>query len=371
METIKVHLGTRSRDRSYDILIGHSLADLGQTLRQRGMAADVMVFTSPRIGNLYYARLEAGLREAGFFRIGRHDIPDGEKNKNTAEWEKAINALATFSPSPDSVPLVINLGGGVVGDLGGFAAASFRRGVPYVQVPTTLLADVDCGVGGKVGVNFGQVKNLIGTYYQPKLVFVDLTLLKTLTDREIRSGIAEVIKYGTVCRKELFEYLEENIERLNSLDMRMVLRIVRDCYSIKAKIVEEEEDEHDDSGVRIVLNFGHTIGHALEILADYQMTHGEAVSIGMVAATEIAIQQGICEETLLGRLKDLLARAGLPLDAKQFNIRLDAVMDRMRHDKKFVHGRNRFVLPVACGQWCHREGIPEPLVRQVIEAHLV
>ena len=371
METVKVHLGTRSCDRSYDILIGHSLADLGQTLRQRGMAADVMVFTSPRIGNLYYARLEAGLREAGFFRIGRHDIPDGEKNKNTAEWEKAINALATFSPSPDSVPLVINLGGGVVGDLGGFAAASFRRGVPYVQVPTTLLADVDCGVGGKVGVNFGQVKNLIGTYYQPKLVFVDLTLLKTLTDREIRSGIAEVIKYGTVCRKELFEYLEENIERLISLDMRMVLRIVRDCYSIKAKIVEEEEDEHDDSGVRIVLNFGHTIGHALEIPAGYEMTHGEAVSIGMVAATEIAIQQGVCEETLLERLKNLLTRAGLPLDAKQFNIPLDVVMDTMRHDKKFVHGTNHFVLPVACGQWCEREGIPETLVRGVVEAHIV
>ena len=364
METVKVYCH-RSDDRSYDILIGRSLADLGQTLRQKGMAADVMVFTSPRIGNLYYPRLEAGLQEAGFFQISRHDIPDGEENKNVKEWEEAVNALATFSPSPDSLPLVINLGGGVVGDLGGFAAASFRRGVPYVQVPTTLLADVDCCVGGKVGVNFEHVKNLLGMYYQPKLVFADLTLLKTLADREIRSGIAEIIKYGTVCRKELFEYLEENLEGLISLDMHVVFRIVRDCLSIKAEIVEK--DERDDSGVRVVLNFGHTIGHALEILANYQMTHGEAVSIGMVAATEIAVQQGICEEALLERLKNLLTRVGLPLDAKHFNIQLDAVMATMRHDKKFIHGTNHFILPVACGAWCEREGIPESLVRKAVQ----
>lgn len=360
METVRVGLGSRA----YDIMVGdHCLAELGQALRQRGLAADAMVFTSPRIGGLYYDRLRNGLLEAGFCRIERHDIPDGEVHKNEEEWRRALNALAEFCPPPGAVPLVLNLGGGVVGDLGGFIAGAFRRGVPYVQVPTTLLADVDCSVGGKTGINFRGVKNLIGMFYQPNLVFADLSLLNTLEPREIRSGVAEVIKYGAVCSRELFEFLEENIESLVSLGEGVVGRVVRDCCRIKATVVME--DERDNLGKRVVLNFGHTIGHALEMAAGYRMTHGEAVAVGMIAATRLAVELGICNQVFLERLQGLITRAGLPVSAGNIDIGVDEVIGIMQHDKKFIHGTNRFVLPVDCGDWCEKEGVKETLIREV------
>lgn len=362
METIRVGLSAHA----YDIMVGNEcLRDLGQTLQQRGLTADVIVFTSPRIGRLYYKKLDAGLREAGFTHIGRYDIPDGEEHKNEAEWNKALTALNDFCPSPGSLPLVLGLGGGVVGDLGGFAAGTFRRGVPYVQVPTTLLADVDCGVGGKVGVNFSGVKNLVGMFYQPKLVYADLALLSTLDGREVRSGIAEIIKYAAVCSRELFEYLEKNMTALVGLDRGVVEHVVRDCYRIKARVVVE--DERDDLGKRVVLNFGHTIGHALEMAAGYGMTHGEAVAVGMVAATNIAVRLKVCRQAFLERLVNLITAAGLPVSAGGINAEADDVVKIMRHDKKFINGMNRFVLPVDCGDWCEREGIKDNIVREVIE----
>ena len=363
METIRVGLGARA----YDIMVDHGcLPQLGQELRQRGLVADVMVFTSPRIGGLYYDSLRSGLVEAGFQNIGRHDIPDGEENKNELEWRKAMNALAEFCPPPGSVPLVLNLGGGVVGDLGGFAAGAFRRGVPYVQVPTTLLGDVDCGIGGKVGINYHGVKNLIGMFYQPRLVFADLSLLKTLEDREVRSGIAEVIKYGAVCSGELFVFLEENIDALVALEKSALERVVRDSYRIKARVVAE--DERDDLGKRIVLNFGHTIGHALEMAAGYRMRHGEGVAVGMIAATRIAVELEICGGEFLERLHRLITRAGLPTSAREVEAGPDEIIAIMQRDKKFTHGVNRFVLPVGCGAWREEEGVPMELVREVVKS---
>jgi len=363
MDTIPVALG----ERSYDILVGHDcLGGLGSALRERGLITDVMVYTSPRIGGLYFEKLRGGLEEAGFARVGRHDIPDGEENKNLDEWRRAVEALAEFSPRPESVPLVVNLGGGVVGDMGGFAAATFRRGICYVQVPTTLLANVDSGVGGKTGVNSSGVKNLVGAFWQPRLVFSDVALLDTLDRREVRSGIAEVVKYGAVCDAGLFAFLEERIEDLVGLHREVVLRIVRDCYRIKAEVVHA--DERDDKGRRIVLNFGHTIGHAIEMAAAYRMTHGEAVSVGMVGAARIAVGLGICHADVLKRLTALLVRAGLPTSAASAGVEVDAVMSAMRHDKKFVSGVNRFVLPVGIGEWAEREGVPEALVRSTVEA---
>lgn len=363
METTRVSLGADS----YDIMVGDAcLIDLGQELRQRGLAADVLVFTSPRIGGLYYDRMARGLREAGFCRIGRHDIPDGEEHKNADEWLRALDALTEFFPPPSSRPLVLNLGGGVVGDLGGFAAHAYRRGVPYVQVPTSLLACVDGGIGGKLAFNRAGIKNLVGGFQQPKLVYADLSLLKTLDPREIRSGVAEVIKYGAVCDRDLFAFLEENVEGLVSLDMPVVRRVVRECYHIKAEVVGK--DERDNLGIRIVLNFGHTVGHALEMAADYRMTHGEAISVGMVAATKIGISLGTCSEAYLERLEALIQRAGLPTSAGHIGPELDEIMDKMRHDKKFVNGVNRFVLPVDLGKWCERQAIEETLVRDVVQS---
>jgi 3-dehydroquinate synthase len=192
--------------------------------------------------------------------------------------------------------LVFLLGGGVVGDLGGFAAAVFRRGVPFVQIPTTLLAAVDSSVGGKVAVNFGGVKNIMGAFNQPRLVFCDLALLKSLSPREIRSGASEVIKYGAVCSRALFEMLERGaLEMLLALDPETLTDVVAQCVRLKAEVVQR--DEFDKKGIRNVLNFGHTIGHALELSADYALTHGEAISIGMVAATRLALALGKCDQS--------------------------------------------------------------------------
>ncbi|MGH7953189.1 MAG: 3-dehydroquinate synthase family protein, partial [Limisphaerales bacterium] len=235
LDRINVSLG----DRSYDILVcKNELKDFGKILRTNGLSDDIMVFTSPRIGKLYFNQLHQSLRHGGFIRVIRHDIPDGEKNKNWEQYTKCLNALMENFPESGAIPTVINLGGGVVGDIGGFAAGTFRRGVPYIQVPTTLLGDVDCGIGGKVGINFNGVKNIIGMFYQPMLVFSDLSFLKTLAPREIRSGVAEVIKYGAICSPQLFKYLEDNIEKLVSLDSDVLLHVVKTCYRIKAEVVK-------------------------------------------------------------------------------------------------------------------------------------
>lgn len=346
-ETITVHLD----NRTHDILVSSGwLERFGELLAPRVPERNVMVFTSPTIGALYYAPLERSLINAGFAKIRRHDIPDGEQNKNLTEFANCCEALVENFPQSDSPPLVVNLGGGVVGDMGGFVAGTFmRRGVPYVQVPTTLLGCVDCGVGGKTGVNTRTVKNIIGRFYQPKLVFADLALLDTLPAREIRSGVAEVIKYGAVCDKALFEYLETHIENLIALDPPVLRHVVSECYRIKARVVAE--DEEDNRGKRNVLNYGHTIGHALEMANDFKMTHGEAICVGMIAANHIALRLGILDQLSANRIRALIQRAGLPISAESSEVSFDRLMESMRHDKKFREGKNLFVLPTGIGAW--------------------
>ena len=362
-DRITVHLG----NRSYDIVIfENAVKGFGKLLRERGISGEVMIFTSPRIGDLYFEMVQQSLRSAGFTRIVRHDIPDGEKNKNWKEYSNCLDALMKHFPESGEIPIVINLGGGVVGDIGGFAAGTFRRGIPYIQVPTTLLGDVDCGVGGKVGINFNHVKNIIGMFHQPLMVFSDLSFLKTLDPREVRSGVAEVIKYGAVCSRELFEYLEDNIEKLVALEPAVLRNVVNRCYRIKAEVVEQ--DEEDNKGVRIVLNFGHTVGHALEMEAKYRMTHGEAISVGMIAATKIALRLNKCDQTVLDRLQALINRAGLPVSIppKQ-KINITSLLETMKHDKKAVEGTNRFVLPTAIGKWCKHDKVSESLIAEVVK----
>ncbi len=359
-ETITVHL----ENRSHDILVGHGWLDrFGELLAARVVARNVMVFTSPRIGALYYEPLEKSLAAAGFQRICRHDIPDGEENKNLAEYSNCCEAVVRDFPQSSSAPAIVNLGGGVVGDMGGFVAATFMRGgAPYVQVPTTLLGCVDCGVGGKTGVNSKTVKNIIGRIYQPKLVFADLALLETLPPRDIRSGVAEVIKYGAVCDAALFEYLETNIEKLLALDAPVLRRVVSDCYRIKARVVEE--DELDDKGKRNVLNYGHTIGHALEMAADFRMTHGEAISIGMLAANHIALSLGALDQSSAGRIRSLIRRAGLPRSAE--GISFERLIESMKHDKKFREGGNLFVLPTGIGAWKSVRNVETSVISEAV-----
>ena len=309
------------------------------------------------------------LESAGFRRVVKHEIPASEEGKNWEEFSGACAALLENFPDAGSIPLVFLLGGGVVGDLGGFAAAVFRRGVPFVQLPTTLLAAVDSSVGGKVAVNFGGVKNIMGAFSQPRLVFCDLALLRSLSAREIRSGTSEVIKYGAVCSRELFEQLESgDLEKLIALEPPALQDIVAQCIRLKARVVEQ--DEFDKKGIRNVLNFGHTIGHALELSADYSLTHGEAISIGMVAATRLAIALGKCDQTFFDRLFSLLVRAGLPTTYPDAPGLFDRVLRAMQLDKKFRDGKNLFVLPTGAGSWEQQENVPWPLVHDALRSVL-
>ncbi len=364
---IDVDLGPRS----YPILIGGGLLEtLGTILRAHGLPQkNAFVVTNPQVGGIYFARLAAALTAAGFSRVVRHEIPPSEEGKSWDEFSKTCAALLENFPDTGAIPLVLLLGGGVVGDLGGFAAGVFRRGVPFVQLPTTLLAAVDSSVGGKVAVNFGGVKNIMGIFNQPRLVVCDLELLRTLDPREVRSGTSEIIKYGAVCSRSLFEQLEGGeIERLLALDPAVLADIVAQCVALKARVVEQ--DEFDKKGIRNVLNFGHTIGHALELSADYALTHGEAISIGMLAATRLAVQLGTCPQDFHSRLQALFERAGLPQFFPDAEGLFDRIVRALQMDKKFRDGKNLFVLPTGVGAWKQQQDIDWKLVNEAVRGCL-
>ena len=364
---VDVDLGSRS----YPVLIGTELlTGLGGILREHGLKqANAFVVTNPQVGGLYFFALEKALTAGGFTRVVRHEIPASEEGKNWDEFSGVCAALLENFPDTGAVPLVILLGGGVVGDLGGFAAGVFRRGVPFVQLPTTLLAAVDSSVGGKVAVNFGGVKNIMGIFNQPRLVVCDLALLRTLDAREVRSGASEIIKYGAVCSGALFQQLEDGaLEHLLALKPDVLTDIVAHCVRLKARVVEQ--DEFDKKGIRNVLNFGHTVGHALELSADYALTHGEAIAIGMIAATHLARALGKCDAGFAIRLRDLILRVGLPVSFAAAPELFDRVVRAMQMDKKFREGKNVFVLPTGVGQWEQVENVPWPLVHEAVRAVL-
>ena len=373
MNTVRVDVDLGPR--SYPVLIGSDLLPgLGRLLREHGLnQTQAFVITNAAVGALYFGRVEASLREAGFLRVVRHDIPASEEGKNWEEFSGSCAALLEAFPETGSVPLVLLLGGGVVGDLGGFVAGVFRRGVPFVQLPTTLLSAVDSSVGGKVAVNFGGVKNIMGIFNQPRLVVCDLSTLATLSGRELRSGMAEVVKYGGVCSGALFEQLEGNhgrgaLENMLALDPPTLTDIVAQCVRLKAGVVAQ--DEFDKKGIRNVLNFGHTIGHALELSADYALAHGEAIAIGMMAATRLALSLGLCEPSFLSRLESLLQRAELPLSHPDHPGHFERVLRAMQMDKKFKDGKNLFVLPTGVGTWQQVQNVPWDLVHAAVRSAL-
>jgi 3-dehydroquinate synthase len=363
LSRVAVDLGPRS----YEVLIASGLLPrIGELLRVKGFKqTNAFVITNPQVGGHYFGTLREVLTGAGFTRIERHDIPASEEGKNWDVFSGACAALLDAFPDAGATPLVFLLGGGVVGDLGGFAAAVFRRGVPFVQIPTTLLAAVDSSVGGKVAVNFGGVKNIMGAFSQPGLVVCDLDALDTLSERELRSGASEVIKYGAVCSASLFEQLElGDLEKLLERDPAVLADIVTQCVALKARVVEQ--DELDKKGIRNVLNFGHTIGHALELSADYALTHGESIAIGMIAATRIARELGMVDESFASRLQSLFDRAGLPTHYSGHADLFDRVKRALQLDKKFKDGRNVFVLPTQIGSWQQRENVDWALVDEAI-----
>lgn len=337
---LRVELG----ERSYYIYGGSGLLErTGELLSSPDLGRRCLVVTNPVVASLYGSKVKEGLEKAGFVPLFK-EVPDGEEAKSLSVAAELYD-LALSVGWERRCP-ILALGGGVVGDLAGFVAATLLRGVPFIQLPTTLLAQVDSSVGGKVAVNHPRGKNLIGAFYQPRLVIADLSTLKTLPDREWRSGLAEVIKYGVICDAGFFAYLEEHLERALSGEEPVLERIVLHSCRLKAEVVAQDEEE---KGLRAVLNFGHTVGHALEAVTDFAVyRHGEAVAMGMVVAARIAVNRGLFSPEGLARLEKLLRRASLPTEMPY--VERTAFLSALVRDKKVRDGRLRMVLPVEMGR---------------------
>lgn len=332
-ETVTVELG----ERSYPIIIGARLEGIGPRLAALVSDRRAAVITNPTVGKLYLDRVMTSLRDAGF-RVTTVEIPDGEEHKNLA-WLAAIYDRLLDAKMERSSP-VLALGGGVIGDLGGFAAATFLRGLPFIQLPTTLLAQVDSSVGGKTGINHPAGKNLIGAFYQPRLVLIDVETLKTLPRRELLAGLVEVIKYGAILDAELFALIEQKLDRILALDGELLREIVRRCCALKAVVVHRDERESD---YRAILNFGHTLGHAIESLTEYtRYLHGEAVAIGMAFAAKLSCSRGYCKPETMRRIVDLLTRAGLPVEVPRELVGAHLAL-AVERDKKVSGGKVKFI----------------------------
>ena len=334
VDTVTVELG----DRSYPIVIGTRILDeVGPRLGALLSSRQVAVITNPTVGKLHLNRVVTSLQGAEF-RSASIEIPDGEEHKNLAWLAFIYDRL--LDARMDRTSAVLALGGGVIGDLAGFAAATFLRGVPLVQLPTTLLAQVDSSVGGKTGVNHPAGKNLIGTFYQPRLVLIDIDTLRTLPRRELVAGLVEVIKYGAILDADLFGLIEQNLDRILALDAELLRHIVRRCCELKAMVVQRDEREAD---YRSILNFGHTLGHAIESLTEYkQYLHGEAVAIGMAFAAKISRSRGYCTDETVHRIVELLKRAGLPVEVPMELAAANMGL-AVESDKKVAGGKVKFV----------------------------
>ncbi len=342
MHVVKVSLG----ERSYDILINAPLEELGGRMEGLRTGRRTAVVTNAAVNRLYGGRALRSLAAAGFQAIPI-EVPDGEEAKSL-DWANAVYTALLINAFDRRSPLVA-LGGGVIGDLTGFAAATYQRGVPFIQAPTTLLAMVDSSVGGKTGVNHAMGKNMIGAFYQPRLVLMDLAVLGTLPQEEFLSGLAEVIKYGVIWDRELFDYLGRNREQVLAREHGALGHIIRRSCEIKAEVVSRDERE---GGLRAVLNFGHTLGHAVETLEHYAMRHGEAVAIGMVYAARLAHRSGLCDGKVPEQVERLVADYGLPAGLSVLKRRptVTELMDTIQVDKKAEGGRVRFVLPTRIGE---------------------
>jgi 3-dehydroquinate synthase len=362
--TIHIKLGRRS----YDIVIGDGLVDhVGDALEEMdvggGPPSRALIVTDSNVGPLYAPRVEKSLERA---EIGSRTlvVPPGEKSKCADQvvrlWDEMLES------GVDRRSVIVALGGGVVGDLAGFVAATLLRGVAFLQVPTSLLAQVDSSVGGKTGIDRPKGKNLVGAFWQPLGVLADPATLKTLPERELRAGLAEVVKTGIIRSRPLFKLVESHAEALLRCDAEALGEAVERSCQVKAKVVGK--DERDTSGERAVLNFGHTVGHAVEAAAGLdRLLHGEAVAIGMVAAGRVALKLGLWDEESQGRLEKLLARLGLPTDLGGLDLDEDVVVSHLLADKKAVAGEVFFVLPEVIGKASlHGEPVPEEFVRGVV-----
>lgn len=357
MRNLKINLG----ERSYTISIGEgSLAQVGSIVSGVARSRQVFLISNPTVFSIYGTVITGSLKQAGLEVIVGL-MPDGEEYKTLGQAEEFID-LAVENQLDRQV-LVLALGGGVVGDLAGFVAAVYQRGVDFVQVPTTLLAQVDSSVGGKVAVNHRVGKNIIGAFHQPRSVIIDTATLTTLSEREFGSGMAEVIKYGVILDQAFFSFLEDRLDAIRKRRREVLEEIIYRSCSIKAQVVENDETEE---GLRAVLNLGHTFGHALEALTRYRKyRHGEAVAMGMVAACQLAKDLGLMKDTEVERVKGLLRACGLPVSLPAFDSGL--ILDTMYHDKKVQARKLRLVLPQGIGRTVIRDDISDESILAALD----
>ncbi|MFC2034085.1 3-dehydroquinate synthase [Chloroflexota bacterium] len=355
MEKVRVNLG----NNSYNIHIGAGiLSQTGPMLKELGFSGKAIIITNPGIKNLYGDDISQSLTGSGF-EVHVLEVPEGEEQKSLETAGRLYQEL-TDVYAERSTP-VIALGGGVIGDLVGFVAATYLRGVPLIQIPTTLLAQVDSSIGGKVAVNHGLLKNKIGAFYQPKLVISDINTFKTLPSSEISDGLAETIKYGVIWDEGFFTYIENNLNKIKELDNKALETIVSKSAEIKAIVVEKDEK---DSGLRNILNYGHTIGHAVESVSELKTQHGEAVAIGMVAAARISNKTGVLDQSEVTRLINIIAEAGLPTEIP--SLKREKIIQAMQHDKKILQGKIRFVLPRTIGDVFITDEVNLSMVEQIL-----
>lgn len=357
--TIPVRLGPRS----YEVQIGHRhWMRLGPAVRRLELGTHPILLTNPILQKSHAATVRRVLSKQGF-PVEVLRVADTEQSKSLPALNRLLLQLAQLD-GPGRRLFLVLVGGGVVGDLGGLAAGLYRRGIPYVQVPTTLLAQVDSSIGGKTGIDLPEGKNLVGLFHQPRLVFIELGFLDTLSDRQFRSGLAEVAKCGVIRDRTLFAFLEKTPVSTLRRNKGLLGWAVARAVKVKGSIVES--DERETGGIRTLLNFGHTLGHAVEAATGYSKayTHGEAIAVGMLAATELSLKLGILPKEEAARIRALIIHLGLPTRLR--GVRLPALLRAMSHDKKWGFGENRWVLPTGIGQGVVRAGVPNSLIRQAI-----
>ncbi len=360
MRKVRVPLG----DRSYPILIDSNLLSrLGPECRKLGLGRKCAIITDDTVARLFARQAADSLKAAGFDGVVIA-IKPGEVSKSIKIVADCYDQLAAHRLERRS--FIVALGGGVVGDLAGFVAATYLRGIDFVQVPTTLLSQVDSSVGGKTGVNLKAGKNLVGAFYQPRLVLCDLATLAKLPEREFRAGLAEVIKYGIIYDAKFFAWLEKNLAALLKRDPNALAHAIARSCEIKAEVVGQDEKE---AGLRAILNFGHTVGHAIEAISSYsKFLHGEAISIGQVAAAQLSQRLAGLSAADVDRIRALFERAGLPVSIRQTPLQREKLFDAMKLDKKVRDGQIKFVLAERIGKVRWGVNVPHKLIHEVLDA---
>lgn len=356
METLTVNLA----ERSYPIYVGAGLLTSSALFAPHIAGQRVMIVTNDTVAPLYLDKL---CQTLSGYQVDMLILPDGEAHKTLASFDLIMSALLEGTHGRDTT--LIALGGGVVGDLVGFAAACYQRGIPFIQVPTTLLSQVDSSVGGKTAVNHPLGKNMIGAFYQPKAVIIDIDCLRTLPVRELAAGMAEVIKYGIIWDADFFDWLEQHMPDIQALSPEALSRVILRCCTIKADVVAQDETE---TGVRALLNLGHTFGHAIEAEQGYgNWLHGEAVAVGIIQAAETSLRLGLLSSDDVSRIRTVIKAANLPATAPM-NMTYDNYIHHMLRDKKAKAGKLRLVLPLAIGRADLFTDVEQSVLRAVIDA---